>query len=279
MNKEQSSHEDLEKDTCGSTKNDEENPRILAPTIRTDGRHETKLPLRKVPHLGSHRQYWRDIILGVNDGLVSTFLLVAGVCGGGLTSTDILLTALAGSLAGAVSMAAGEYVATKSQNEVIMGEIALERQHVDDFRQEEIEEVSDLLTLIGIPPESADIRETLLDFYTHHPASLLKIMVALEFGMIEEEQRSPVKAGLVSCVLFLVGSMPSVVPFIFAKEETIGLVVAAAVTIFALIIVGAVKTWASRGNCCTAAMENLIIAGVGGGLAYGVGGIFDKILH
>lgn len=58
-------------------------------------------------HLGKHRQYWRDIILGVNDGLVSTFLLVAGVAGGGLSSIDILLTAIAGALAGAVSMFAG----------------------------------------------------------------------------------------------------------------------------------------------------------------------------
>lgn len=59
-------------------------------------------------HLGKSRQYWRDIILGVNDGLVSTFLLVAGVAGGGLSSTEILLTAIAGAIAGAISMAAGE---------------------------------------------------------------------------------------------------------------------------------------------------------------------------
>ena len=59
-------------------------------------------------HLGKHRQYWRDIILGVNDGLVSTFLLVAGVAGGGLSTSDILLTAISGAIAGAVSMYAGE---------------------------------------------------------------------------------------------------------------------------------------------------------------------------
>ena len=63
---------------------------------------------KKQEHLGSSRQYWRDIILGVNDGLVSTFLLVAGVAGGGLSSNDILLTAIAGALAGAISMCAGK---------------------------------------------------------------------------------------------------------------------------------------------------------------------------
>ena len=64
------------------------------------------------PHLGESRQYMRDIILGVNDGLVSTFLLVAGVVGGGLTATQVLLTGIAGAVAGMVSMGAGEYIAT-----------------------------------------------------------------------------------------------------------------------------------------------------------------------
>lgn len=58
-------------------------------------------------HLGKQRQYWRDIILGINDGLVSTFLLVLGVSGSGMTSNDIFITAIAGSLAGSISMFAG----------------------------------------------------------------------------------------------------------------------------------------------------------------------------
>lgn len=80
--------------------------------------------------IGANQQYWRDIILGVNDGLVSTFLLVAGVAGGGLSSSDILMTAIAGSVAGLVSMCAGEYVATKSQNQLLDGSLALKKHHI-----------------------------------------------------------------------------------------------------------------------------------------------------
>jgi len=72
-------------------------------------------------HLIKTRQYYRDMVLGVNDGLVSTFLLVAGVVGGGMDVKAILLTAVSGAIAGAISMFAGEYVATKSQNEVMTG--------------------------------------------------------------------------------------------------------------------------------------------------------------
>ena len=67
-------------------------------------------------HLVKSRQYYRDMVLGVNDGLVSTFLLVAGVVGGGMDVEATLLTSISGAIAGAISMFAGEYVATKSQN-------------------------------------------------------------------------------------------------------------------------------------------------------------------
>ena len=240
----------------------------------------------RAPHLGRSRQYWRDIILGVNDGLVSTFLLVAGVAGGGLSMQDILLTAIAGALAGAVSMCAGEFVATKSQNEVLQGEIQLEREHVRDNLDDEVEELDELLKIIGIcPPESPDhaaIRNELCQFYQSHPDSLVRIMTALEFGLVEEQERSPVWAGLTSCLLFFMGSLPSVLPFVYSSDTytpTMGLIVAAILTVFALLLVGAIKTWATRGNCLRASIENLVIAGFGGGLAYGVGRFFDAVLH
>ena len=72
-------------------------------------------------HLLRTRQYYRDMMLGVNDGLVSTLLLVAGVVGGGMSVTAVLLTAVSGAIAGAISMFVGEFVATKSQNQVMSG--------------------------------------------------------------------------------------------------------------------------------------------------------------
>ena len=87
-------------------------------------------------HLGNSRQYMRDIILGVNDGLVSTFLLVAGVVGGGLSATQVLLTGVAGALAGMISMGVGEYLATKSQEEVFEAEMKLEAKHLEEHVRE-----------------------------------------------------------------------------------------------------------------------------------------------
>jgi vacuolar iron transporter family protein len=229
-------------------------------------------------HLGKHRQYWRDIILGVNDGLVSTFLLVAGVTGGGLSSQSILLTAISGAVAGAISMCAGEYVATKSQNEVMRGELALERIHIDENFDAELEEMDlQLLTLIGIGDSEVELRQELKNYYRSKPTALYQLMTALEFGVVDTEERSPVQAGLISCLLFVGGASPSVIPFAFSKDQpTYGLIAAAVLTSCCLLVVGAVKTWATRSNCATAALENLAIAAFGGGIAYGVGVLFES---
>lgn len=217
------------------------------------------------------------MILGVNDGLVSTFLLVAGVAGGGMSSNDILLTSIAGALAGAVSMCAGEYVATKSQNQVIAGELALEQVHIDEALDEELAELDSLVGLIGLTDDAIQLQ--VKQYYKENPKALWQLMKALEFGVLDSEQRSPVRAGLMSCVLFIAGSLPSVVPFFFSGDRPeIGLVAAAVLTVVALLFVGCVKTWATRTNATTAAMENLIIAGCGGGLAYGVGYLVGLLL-
>jgi VIT1/CCC1 family predicted Fe2+/Mn2+ transporter len=219
------------------------------------------------------------MLLGVNDGLVSSFLLVAGVAGGGMLSQQILLIALAGALAGAISMCAGEYVATKSQNEVMSGEIALEKEHISLYLEDELMELADLLTSIGIAPGESELKDQLIEYYRNNPAALLKIMTSLEFGVVDQETRSPIRAGLASCSLFLLGALPSVLPFAFSGDQpTLGLIVAAALTTVGLMVVGAVKTWATRGNCLTAALENLVIAGCGGSFAYAVGLGFQHLV-
>ena len=178
-------------------------------------------------HLGRHRQYWRDIMLGVDDGLVSTFLLVAGVSGGKLSVNSVLLISISGSIAGALSMSFGEYVATKSQDEVLNGEISLENMHIRDHKQDELRELDTLLDKIGIPSDSSCLlRQEVKEFYHDSDEALLKIMTALEFGVLDEERRNPFGAAAFSGLLFIIGSLPSVLPFCVAKNTFTGLIVA-----------------------------------------------------
>lgn len=220
------------------------------------------------PHVGASRQYWRDMILGVNDGLVSMFLLVAGVVGGGLDRRQVLLTAVAGAIAGAVSMAAGEYLATKSQSEVLASEIDLEKTHIEHFRNRELAQLYELFRGIGI--EEEDLPGVVRAF-SRDDQTLLNTMKVVEFGMVDSEERSPIKAMLMSGGLFLAGSVPAVGPFLFDIRPHAALFIAAGLAAVALFAVGVVKTFITRGNPVIAGLENLAIAAFGGGAAYAVG--------
>ncbi|MFQ5947504.1 MAG: VIT1/CCC1 transporter family protein [Acidimicrobiia bacterium] len=220
------------------------------------------------PHQGPHRQYIRDIILGVNDGLVSIFLLVVGVVGGGFESREVLLAGLAGAIAGAVSMAAGEYMATKSQEEVFESEMELEREHLKYYRDIEREEIRDMFGDIGIEGQSL---ESIVDSLDRNDEAFMKVMMALEFGIVETERRSPTKAMLTSGILFLTGAAPSLVPFIFISSATAALVWAAIGSGLALFAVGAAKTLATRKNPLRSGFENLGVAAAGAAAAFTIG--------
>jgi len=219
-------------------------------------------------HIGITRQYWRDIILGVNDGLVSMLLLVAGVVGGGLTNAQVLLTGVAGAIAGAVSMAAGEYLATKSQDEVLTAELALEREHITHHRPMEVEQLREMFDDMGL--NGGDLDQAVAIF-SGSDEILLNAMKALEFGVVDSERRSPYRAMIMSGLLFLLGSATSVVPFVFTTDPGLGLAIAAGLTAVGLFAVGLVKSMVSRSPRLPAGLENLLIAGLGGIVAWWVG--------
>lgn len=214
----------------------------------------------------------RDIVLGVNDGLVSIFLLVVGVVGGGLASREVLLAGLAAAAAGAISMAAGEYIATKSQEQVFDSEMELEREHIQYHRHIELDEIREMFGDMGMPePEVERIVATL----DRDDEALLKVMMALEFGVVEEERRSPLTAAFLSGLLFLTGSAPSVLPFVFVDSTGLGLFIAAVGAGIALFAVGVAKTFATRKNPIWSGMENVLIATAGALISYAIGSIYN----
>ena len=225
------------------------------------------------PHVGQTRQYWRDIILGVNDGLVSTILLVAVVVGGGLTTSQVLLTAIGGAIAGAISMGAGEYLATKSQAEVLDREIKLERDHIRDHREMEVDQLRHMLAELGI--EGDDLDEA-VGIFAGDDERLLNSMKVMEFGMVDSEERSPYAAMVASAVFFVAGALPAVLPFVFVDTPQAGFAIAAVLTAIGLFAVGAIKSAVTKTNAVKAGFENLVIAGIGGVLAYFIGLLFDR---
>jgi VIT1/CCC1 family predicted Fe2+/Mn2+ transporter len=237
---------------------------------RKPGTTQEEVPYR--PHVGTGRQYIRDIVLGVNDGLVSIFLLVVGVVGGGLAAREVLLAGLAAAAAGAISMAAGEYIATKSQEEVFDSERELEIEHMQYHRARELDEFREMFGDMGLPPDEVERVVHALD---QDDEAFLKTMMALEFGVVDEERRSPYTAAALSGLLFLAGSLPTLLPFFFVESTGFGLFLAAIFSGLGLFAVGVAKTYVTRKNPFWAGIENVLIATAGALIAYGVGALYD----
>jgi len=216
----------------------------------------------------------RDIILGVNDGLVSMFLLIVGLGGGQLAPREILLAGITGAIAGAISMALGEYMATKSQAEVVAGDLELEKEHFKYHREIELDEVEKMLKSLNF---EGDLLKQAVQTIGATDDALLKFMQAFEFGYTEQDARSPITAMLMSGCLFITGSLPSVIPFACTSNTNIALIWAACLCAVAMFAVGAVKTLATRTSWVKAGMENLMTGGIAASISYLIGYIYQLL--
>ena len=140
------------------------------------------------PHIGESRQYWRDIILGVNDGLVSIFLLVVGVVGGGL-DTDQVLSPLSPGLGrrgldGGRRVSGHEVPGSGARGGASAGEV-----HIRDHRQQELDQLTEMFGDMGLRQEDVDMVVAAFD---RSDDAILNAMKALEFGFVESERRSPI---------------------------------------------------------------------------------------
>ena len=178
----------------------------------------------------------RAVIFGVSDGLVSNLSLVMGVAGAASANPRfVLLAGIAGLLAGAFSMAAGEYISMQSQRELFERQIELERAEMEAMPEEEQAELATAYRAKGFTrDEAATIAERLFK----DPDAALDMLVREELGLDPDELGSPWGAAIGSMISFAVGAAVPVIPFLFGGGFTITLISLAA-SLAALFAVGA----------------------------------------
>ena len=193
---------------------------------------------------GTRRESWhrsdrsgalRAAVFGVNDGLVSNTSLVMGFAGSGAAGRTVLFAGLAGLLAGASSMAAGEYISMRGQREAYEREIALESAELRDDPEAEAEELALIYRAKGLDAEEAERVATTI---MKDRDAALDTMAREELGLDPEELGSPWSAAFSSLVAFTIGAAVAVVPYLFASGRA-ALVIAIAVAAVALFGVGA----------------------------------------
>jgi vacuolar iron transporter family protein len=158
----------------------------------------------------------RAAIFGMNDGLLSNFSLVAGVAGAGVAADTILVTGLAGILAGASSMAVGEYTSVAGQRDLLARQVELERREVEEAPEEEAAELALIFKQKGLSTEQAS--RTAAEILKN-PAHAVDTLVREELGLDPEDLGSPMGAAVSSFVTFALGASLPVVPFFFLHGD------------------------------------------------------------
>ncbi|MBI2165244.1 MAG: VIT1/CCC1 transporter family protein [Chloroflexi bacterium] len=209
----------------------------------------------------------RAAVLGVNDGLVSNFSLVMGVAGGVGESRVVLLAGVAGLLAGAFSMAAGEYVSVRSQREVYENLIRRERVELKEWPEEEEEELTLIYQAKGLSQEEARqvARKVMAD-----PEKALDTMAREELGLDPAQLGSPWGNSLSSFGAFVAGALVPVLPYVFGVGK-LAFFLSGICSAVALVGVGGLLAWMSNRSAVWGALRMLLAGGSAAAVTYGVG--------
>jgi VIT1/CCC1 family predicted Fe2+/Mn2+ transporter len=213
----------------------------------------------------------RAAVLGANDGLVSNFSLVMGVAGAGGDQTAILVAGFAGLLAGALSMALGEWLSVQSARELYANQIAVEAAEIALFPEEEEEELRLIYEAKGIAPEAA--REMAHRIVSGDRAVAVDTMAREELGIDPEELGGSawVAAGT-SFALFALGAVVPLVPFVFLTG-TAAIIVSTILAGLALFGVGAAITLVTGRGMLRSGLRQLAFGLAAAAITFGIGSL------
>jgi VIT1/CCC1 family predicted Fe2+/Mn2+ transporter len=217
----------------------------------------------------SHRDvtggWLRPATFGVMDGLVSNFALVAGVVGGGATGKVVIMTGLAGLVAGACSMASGEFTSVSSQTELMKAEIETERRELKVHPEEELKELAMMYEAKGLRPElAAEVAREL----TSDPAVALDVHVREELGVDPNDLPSPWLAAGSSFAAFALGAVIPLLPFLFGAASVLP---ALLLSVIGLVVTGGIVARITARPFWYGGGRQLLLGGLSAAVTYAIG--------
>ena len=214
----------------------------------------------------------RAAVLGANDGIISTASLIVGVAAAATTQNEVLIAGVAGLVAGAMSMAAGEYVSVSSQSDTERADLARERKELGDNIEFEKEELAQIYVKRGLkPPLALQVAQQLMakDALTAHARD--------ELGISDITTARPVQAALTSAATFSVGAaMPLLMVVISPSRVLVPIVSAASLGFLALL--GAIGARAGGANVLQATARVTFWGALAMALTAGIGRFFGTVI-
>jgi VIT1/CCC1 family predicted Fe2+/Mn2+ transporter len=212
----------------------------------------------------------RAAVLGANDGLVSNTSLVMGVAGAAFSATAVLLSGLAGLLAGSISMALGEWLSVQSSRELHQAQIATEREEILSMPEAEAEELALIYQVKGMSAEEATkaARDVMAD-----PEAFLDTKVREELGIDPEELGgSAWEAAIASFFLFAVGAVIPVIPFFFLTG-TPAVLLSLGLAAVGLFLLGATTALVTGTGVLRTGRRSLLLGLAAAGATYAIGSL------
>src|SRR3989449_4989642 len=206
------------------------------------------LPQHVEPHI-KESNYIRDLVFGFGDGINTSLGIVAGVGGAEVSASIVILAALVGMFTGAKAMAVQNYLAVKSQREILESEIKREKYEIENIPDKEREEIEEIYRAKGF---EGDELAKVVDKITSNKDVWLKTMLTEELGLNLEILGSPLKGALVMFGSFLLGGILPILPYFVVKAGLISMnasiAIAIAISICSSFIVGSVKSRIAKKN-------------------------------
>lgn len=252
-------------------------PILAAMKLRGLSAYDVSVPGHTMPtsltdvgksHSGYGGGNLRATVFGINDGLVSNACLIMGVAGAQATNQTIITTGIAGLLAGALSMAAGEYISMRSQREMFEYQIGLEREELAEYPDEEAEELALIYQARGMPLDRARefAKELMRD-----PNHALDLLSREELGLNPDDLGSPWGAATYSFISFAIGASIPLLPYLFGVVSTRALIWSGAAAGISLFAVGMVLSLFTGRSAVAGGIRMLLIGGGAGAITFLIG--------
>jgi vacuolar iron transporter family protein len=218
----------------------------------------------------------RAAVLGANDGLVSNLALIMGVAGATFSRQSVLIGGLAGLLAGAASMALGEWLSVQSARELTTKQLEVEAQEIEEMPAEEAEELALIYQAKGLPEDKA---KELADHIMEDREAALNTLAREELGIDPDEMGgNPWEAGITSFFLFSLGAIVPLLPFFFASG-TVAIISSLVLAGLALFASGAGSALLTGRNMLFSGTRQMVFGLVAAGIVFGIGALLGSTIH
>jgi vacuolar iron transporter family protein len=228
---------------------------------------EHKLPDSAEPHETAANSVLRPVVFGGNDGLVSNLALVMGVAGANPEPSIIVLAGIAGLLAGAFSMAVGEFISVQSQRELLEYQVAFQRKQVREAADQERAILTRIYLERGFP---ADETERIVEVIFEEPENAVRTMIFEEVGLDERSIGSPLAAAVGSFLAFTLGAFIPLLPYLI-WSGAMAFALSLGVSLVALALLGLGIGIMTRRPLAYAAARQVLLGGVAAAVTFAVG--------